>query len=399
MNLFYYIYFYLVLFYPVIEAYSGLNVLLYMFVSFSIIITHQRKYKQDSKILKFANVSLVCLVFYVIIQTFFFDGNIVVLKATFRSLIVPLVNVYALSCLVASCKRENFIFDLITVSTIAAIISLFLYFIPSVAQIIRDISGATEQLNNDTRNRGYGIASSLFSGYPLIQACCAYICIVLGKHTYKYIQFLLIILSITLNARTSLFVLASMVIVHYLMFSSLKQILTMFVYTTLGIIIFIILGLHESFIDMFDFVLEAYFMILDQFLGTSYTNGAGHFTGLMDTFLIWPDDIKEWIFGNGSYMLTGSKKGSSDVGFIIQLNYGGLIYLLLIAYPILFIIKKMYKLKKWEQFICLVITVFILNWKGDMFLQTNFVFLALSIYLNTNLFVCHENNYNNNSCL
>lgn len=353
---------------------------------------------QDCKTISFANYSLYFLLLYVVIQTLF-GSNIVVLKATLRALIVPLLNVYSLSCLFRRYERKDFIQDFITVSTIAAIVSLLLFFMPSIAERIRDLTGATEQLNNDARDRGYGIASSLFSGYPLIQSWGAFLSLMYGKSKNKYIQFFLIFLSITFNARTSLFVLAAMILIHYFIFSSMKQIFTMLICVALGIGIFVFSGLYNQFADIFDFVLEAFLITSDFMLGTSFTNGAGHFSGLADTFLIWPDNLKEWIVGNGSYMLTGSAKGASDIGFIIQLNYGGIIYLLLLAYPVLHIIKELYNKKMWEFFWYLSITIILLDWKGDMFLQTNFVFLILSLYLNSYLFGNHAINLSNNSSL
>lgn len=399
MVLFYYIYFYLVLFYPVIEAYSGVNVIIYLFIALLIIATHQKKFKRDYRNLKFANVSLMCLIIYVVTQTLFFNGDVVVLKAAFKVLIVPLTNVYSLSCLSKICNRKDFLQDLITISTVAAIVSLLLYLVPSVAQTIRDLTGATVQLNNDIRDRGYGIASSLFSGYPLIQAWCAFLCLIKGRGKFKYIQFILITFSIVLNARTSLFLLIGMIILHYLMFSSFKNTMKLVLYVLLGVVLFVTMGVYERFADVFNFVQDAIFMISDQFFGTSYTNGFGHFSGLMDSFLIWPENIKEWIFGHGNYMLTGSQRGSSDIGFILQLNYGGVVYLFLISYPLLYVMNKLYKNKRWEPFLCIFLTVFLLNWKGDMFLQTNFVFLTLSLFLNTDFLGTYENNFRYNCCI
>ena len=155
----------------------------------------------------------------------------------------------------------------------------------------------------------------------------------------------------------------------------------MFIAIIIFVAIIIETGVYKEFQESLDWTLEGFYMVSDFLFNTNYTNGFGHFNGLAGSFLIWPQNIQEWVMGKGIYLLYGDKGYSSDVGLILHLQWGGLIYLFLLLCPLLFLIKKGIQHKSWWYVTIILMTLLLGDWKGDLFTQSNFLFIAIILYL------------------
>ena len=384
----YFFYLYLVVYVPVISgSIRKFNILLYLFIALIIIFRHKKISYNIFRECRPIWFSIVYLTFYVVLNVLFNNADSIILTATFSMTIVPFFSVLALSTLFILQKRKDFIKDFIKVATMASVISVILYLIPQLGKSILflmsgDDADSVQRFYDE--GRGFGVAGSLFFGYSIIQAIAAFLCMKYNNKIKGYFYTLLILISIILNARIGLFVFIALLLVNYLALSSIKQTIKMIFAISIVICIVIWTGLYHEFQGSIDWTLEGVYMVSDFLLGTNYTNGYGHFSGLAGSFLIWPNNTMEWIFGRGIYLLQGYKGFSSDVGFILQLNWGGLIYLFFLLLPLLIIVKNSIKTKNWT-FIIIVLTVLIIcDWKGDLFTQSNFLFIIITLFLLTN---------------
>ena len=132
---------------------------------------------------------------------------------------------------------------------------------------------------------------------------------------------------------------------------------------------------------------------------------------VLKTMIIIPQTLSGIIWGTGKDVYLLSSVGNSDIGYILQLNYGGVVYVVLLF---LFIFSVYRKLKrnnipnKWFNYVFLG-TVLLCNVKG-YFITTNsgmrtlmllsFVFLLYGEFDSNNLVSDHdEEDISSNSCL
>ena len=93
---------------------------------------------------------------------------------------------------------------------------------------------------------------------------------------------------------------------------------------------------------------------------------------------VLPETISEWIVGKGKHIYT-EYQNSSDVGFILQLNYGGIIYLILLLNLIISIFSNINRKEHNRILLFFIITVIISNLKGEFIINSS-GFRVLSIF-------------------
>jgi hypothetical protein len=122
------------------------------------------------------------------------------------------------------------------------------------------------------------------------------------------------------------------------------------------------LGIIEQYASIKNWVLSSFLDTSD--LLSDSSNAGGNYGVLADMFQI----PKNLVFGSGKYIYAKGLN-SSDIGFILQLNYGGIIYVLLILLFMLKItIRSFLKLGFTHWFpIVVTLTMFVVNIKGNFF--------------------------------
>ena len=106
--------------------------------------------------------------------------------------------------------------------------------------------------------------------------------------------------------------------------------------------------------------------------GSKSAQSANTYNTLLNKMIILPDTLMGWLFGTGNDLFAGTKGnpsiidiGHSDIGFIRQLYFGGLVYVGLNVLLIAIMSVKIYRLKKYGWFLFLfVFTVISANIKG-----------------------------------
>lgn len=260
---------------------------------------------------------------------------------------------------------------------IASVITLLLLINPGFDTFYRSfqIEDFDRYDSFEIRYRAYGISENLTFTYSYVLGFFGgYTLFVLRKNFLLTIPFFLFLLSVMLNARIGFF--AILLCLFYLVFY-LKDIKPIFISGIAGLAIILILSFYFSdIIELLtlnkDWVLEFFYEISDFVFGTNFSmTASGTVNTLTTNFIILPDNFFQWILGRGESLFL--KHGmNSDIGFILQLNYGGLIYLILLMSLMTVLFYRLYQnlgLGHWF-FIFFFFSFFILNTKGFIFAAT-----------------------------
>lgn len=329
----------------------------------------------------FKNV-FVCyvLLFGFSIFRFILGGDVLYI---YKSIIDCIETLFLPISLIILFKNNNipFIKILIYVGALSTLITILCLVIPTFNLYVKQFLQETEFLKENTF-RGFGISDNLVYAYGCILA------IIVGiylryNYTNKWFMFFipLIGLSILVNARIG-FVIFFFAFFLYLFFNP-KFILK----TLIGLGVLIILFISQTNFMFEDantlvFIEQFFLEIKDILLGTNEARGSTVDTLMGDMFVL-PSYFEEWIMGTGKNIFLGEQ--NSDVGFLLQLNYGGIVYivlLFLLIYNFFVKIKDRYIL---YFFICATLIAnikgaFIINSGGSRVIFITIIFLVINNY-------------------
>lgn len=170
----------------------------------------------------------------------------------------------------------------------------------------------------------------------------------------------------------------------YILFTKkgFKQIAKVTIITTIIFVLAYNNGLLDEYKQTlewaFDFIIE-----ITSFMTNESLNKTGN-TDILKTMIVLPENTWDWILGSGKNLFTA--QNNSDIGYIIQLNYGGIYFITLIFCLVISLYLKLYVFQCKRWFILLFIgTILICNIKG-YFILTNpgfrFLMLLYSFYIN-----------------
>lgn len=274
-------------------------------------------------------------------------------------------------------KENKNIFNIIYwTCLLAAIFSTLLLLIPSFDSFYESISYDSyyeTYAGFEQRYRAYGISENLSFTYAYIMGLfCGYSLLLLRKNVFFVIPFILFLLGVIYNARIG-FVAVLLFILYFLFirlnFKALLQTITIGFLSYLSIIVFFP-KLMETLTGNFNWVLSGFYEVSDFVFGTKYQE-RNTLETLTSDFIIFPDSLGEWIVGRGISLFT-EKGMNSDVGYILQLNYGGIVLLLLILSFMIYMCWRFYHyfgLKHWYTMF-FMFSLLILNFKGFIYAST-----------------------------
>ena len=276
--------------------------------------------------------------------------------------------------LVSVCQNEGItqrrmIYGLIYLAIFQAYISVLMIFIPPIKDFVTTYIiqfGENNKLTAETlfTSRVWGIGSEYLFALPIFQAMmtCVYISFHEKKNILFYFNLFCLIASAIFCARTSIFVLLG-----YFIYYSAKNIKKHFI-TTLLLIIFIPVVIWYAFKNL---------LSIDDIVAINQFNRAfnGEYQGydsLFDSMLFFPNDISTWIIGNGTYAFFAQR--NSDLGYVNDIFFGGLVYLLLeilSLYPLYKRTGRANVLSNVMPFLFLILLV--LHYKGSIYLANDFM--------------------------
>lgn len=268
------------------------------------------------------------------------------------------------------------------VSVFAAIISILAFFFPSIDLLIKSISSSEiyeQYASFDKRYRGYGLSESLTFSYSIVLCFFAGLNLILSAKKPLNIIFVPVLLfAAMLNARIGFVVFIYMF--FYFLITQASSIKNSF--KVLGVLFFVILIFYIS-ITLVDGGLNSwYFGALNELLNLFSGVESSTINTLFGDFIVFPDGWTELLFGSGK-SLFGIGRGGSDVGFILQINYIGLIYTLFLYLFIFYCFSrlvKIYGLGFWFSS-AFLISFLLMNTKGFFFAGLPGPRLVLVLYI------------------
>lgn len=227
--------------------------------------------------------------------------------------------------------------------------------------------------NFDFRYRAYGIAENLTFTYSYTLGMFAgYSLLVINKQKYLIIPVITLLIGVMFNARIG-FVSILLCLLIIILQRRWKNIFLFFFLSIVAILLYSLLAKDNelSLLLNNNWALDFFYQLSDTFFGTNLSQYGNTFDTLTGRFFVLPQSASEWIFGSGK-SLFNVFDNNTDIGYLLQLNYGGLIFLFLI---ILFIIHTCLRLLKSLKFshwytLFFILSVIILNFKGFVFAGT-----------------------------
>jgi len=272
----------------------------------------------------------------------------------------------------------------------AAVITIMLLVNPSLNNLMNNKILAASEYQQNNLLRGFGFASTLFYSYGLVQGTAAAIILLKMSEGRKnfivfFVVLVFLLISILVNARIGM--VPVVIMIFYLIFVRKK--IKMFLYASgiLGVIL--VLFLSSDFAEKYQKIIDWGFGFFTQTFG--FVSGGGSKThldtyGALGDMIVFPDNIFDWIAGSGADLfLTGQTSGTvhhSDIGFVRQLYYGGIIYLTLLMTLVTVMAVRLYNLNKHRWFFVLfVFTVIAANIKSNFINNHSSFRLFLLIYM------------------
>lgn len=343
-------------------------------------------FSQDVRTLIYKNKKLIFAFLLIILFAVFrtsFNGDYNYISSSLVALI-EIAILPAILIVLINKKEDKFLSKLIFTGVIASIISTLTLLLPGVRVWIINNTVSSDYLQS-VFHRGFGLGESLTYSYSISLA----IILMIGLYNikeYKWVVFFIpaFFIGIMLNAR-----IGGVIVIVGLLIYFISQNITKSLRIIVPLIIIVIIGFKiSSFYEIInesqkDFVLQFWLELKDFILNT---NDAKHSTSsaLFGRMWVLPETISEWIVGKGKHIYT-EYQNSSDVGFILQLNYGGIIYLILLLNLLVSLFGHFNRKKHSRILVFFIITVIISNSKGEFIINSSGfrVLSILALYLSS----------------
>lgn len=265
--------------------------------------------------------------------------------------------------------REQIVKYLLYLAIFQAYTSVLMIFVPPFKDFVTTFIisfSESNKLSAETllTERVFGIGSEYLFGLPIFQAmmACVYISVTKKKKVFFFFNLICLICSAIFCARTSLFVFACYFLYYYAKNFRRHLIISVI---TMGIIG---AGVYMAY---------NYLMSIEGIVAIEHFNRAfnGEYQGydsLLDSMLFFPEDFMTWVFGNGTYAFFA--KRASDLGYVNDLFFGGLLYLSLEFFSLYFLYKKARKADYLQNILPLLFMVLIvLHYKGSVYREHDFM--------------------------
>lgn len=283
--------------------------------------------------------------------------------------IVAMIEVCFLSSIIVALFKQYEIdmFKIVLyVAAVSCVITISALFVPSFNVYIKQIQELSNVYLEENTFRGFGLSEGLTYSYGVILGMIGGISFLyLNKHKWFIVFLPLVALSILVNARTGFIILALCLIVYFLMSKFGIKLKVFFIMMAVALIL---PSINLAFEDDYTLVfIEQFFLeIGDFFTGDSKAQYSTADVLLKD-MIVWPETIDQWVFGRGESIFLG--KNSSDNGFILQLNYGGIIYILLLLILMINYFSMVNRENKY-LIITLLVALLIANTKGAFIINS-----------------------------
>lgn len=278
---------------------------------------------------------------------------------------------------VSSVNNIDMIKVLLIMSCIAGVISIACLFSPSFNDYTKSIQVITNESQIKHTYRGFGIGEGMTFTYGVVLGSITALGICLIKN-YKWFVFFIPIIAgaVLINARTGFIP----IIISFAFFLISERNLKYYTYIAVFVLLFIFIW--ATYLEK---------LIPDDTLIWAMTFfdeiGEGKEGGTAEVLLtsdVWPENSMEWIAGKGFNIFDPVRGDRSDVGYFIELCYGGIIYCVLLVVFVWMLVKPAFKKMPPTCFWTYFISIFLLNLKSEYIARNMaFTFLILIMFYYT----------------
>ena len=281
-------------------------------------------------------------------------------------------------------SEKKLIKSILIVSSVAGCLSMLCILLPSFDEFVRNqlIQYDEEDYLFGNIRRGFGIASGLTSYFGYIQGVIIALCPFYLKDNKWFIFFIpFVFLSILVNARTGVLIALWGLFVYF--FSDNKK-----AALPLSILMIVLFVFLPDIMRLLNFNEQTIAWILD--FGNQLEDiSSGDFSEgtaatLLGSMNVWPSNAVEWLIGKGILMFHADLVGDTrtDIGWLLQLSYGGIIYIIILYSAFVHMAKRLVKNKQNVLMYFLAGAVFIINTKSKIFPTTGvFTFLMFLYFI------------------
>lgn len=278
-------------------------------------------------------------------------------------------------------ETNDLVEDVIKVAFIAGVISIVMITIPSLSDYVRYNLLREDEFTEAVAHRTFGMSESLTFSYGLIQGLMVPLVLFYSKNNKKLLYTIpVFIICVLFNARIGFVpvIIGSLVYMYYNF--NMKQFFIIILSLFGGYFLLFQSDLFLKQKETIEWGLD-FFVQLTDFTSGNTKNEENTFDTLFGSMLVLPSDELGWIFGTGENIFGKFYGKTSDVGYIIQLTFGGILYLVLLFASMFFLVKLFSKYSDNEKRIGLIIilTLLIVNIKGNVFSTVGFFRLSILI--------------------
>lgn len=274
---------------------------------------------------------------------------------------------------------------------VAGLITVLLLLNPSMLAYVKNsVLRVPEVLTTYFSFRGIGLADGLLNPYPTAQGLILglLLCGFFKQKIYYYVLAIPIFVSIIVNARTGVVpvILGLILLLIFGVNYTKKKNLVGGIIVMSAVLLIVINKVTLS--TEAEESLEWGKTTLDIMEGLIKGEDVDNVEALTQTMVFYPETIGGWLFGGGYSVYSGNTVigKSSDIGYIIRLHYGGIIYLLILVGVIIGMCKRLYKINK-PIAILMFLSFLIFNYKTDFFIMSPCSRLFFLVYV---ILVCSQ---------
>lgn len=381
-----YISLYIYLYNPIFQSLGFGSIKILLLVSFAICLLYNKSFFYFLGRIKHEILLAILLVFYSTFTSIWGDNKGYVIGYVhfiwfLECFTIPfaLFRIYKLIDGIEALNRH-----VVFVGFIAALITTGLIVNPDWNFYVRQniILDSLDSQDADWSFRGFSIAESSSFGYGIVQAMIFGIALLhLKENKFFLIVLIPLTISVFFNTRTGLSVQALSIL--FFLFTVRKNIIPLIL-----IVLLILFTFNSSFFETFlmenEQSLKWGLQSIDEVGGFLTEGDQDNTIGVLFNYMFFlPNNLFGFLFGEGIdlYYRNNLYRIRSDIGYVLQMFRGGLVYISLILLFLMFLYRRFLKLKLDKRLIIFFMLVLLLsNIKGSVMFYPNSIFRLIMLY-------------------
>lgn len=333
---------------------------------------------------RFSSITLLLVLYilYTFFVRFVFSSNASYAIKNVFVLFESFFTAYVIAFYLVKCYRDKADLMILWTAIVACVVTVVLILKPNLNAYVRELFVLLddERLKDLAIYRGFGIADDLLFTYPIALSIGSCICLQYARKNVSYYGFILLFLiGIFFNARIGMIPIVIYFI--YVIFIERRILLLLKISIVVVLLLFFLFdtGFLEEYEATINWLAEGFLEMSSLFAGEEQSTGT---FGNLSAMIVVPQTVLGLVLGTGKDIYL-SASNNSDIGYVLQLNYGGIIYVLFFFFIVINLYKNLKKYNSphngWFNFV-FIGTFLICNIKGYFFSTLSGVRMLMLLY-------------------